>query len=246
MMNDPTIMRKIAHVGLHSYSKDGGGSAGTREYLRDCPYPDLTFWMTEFNEWCPTCDSGTRGNYDWTYCRGTAEYLLGHLANGASAGIVWEGYDSYYAHPPATWSFWGLFAVDDEKAQRKSYTPRKNFFTLTQVSRFIRPGARRVAVLGRPAPLSHLLAFQHATLGQLTIVGINSSAAPVTLRATLTSLPQPINLTLYYTSATTNLARGADVVVREDKFTASMTATIPADCVFTLATRGAPPSEPDR
>ena len=44
-----------------------------------------------------SCENGTKGTYDWTYTRGTAEYLLAHLLNGASGSQVWEGYDSSYA-----------------------------------------------------------------------------------------------------------------------------------------------------
>ena len=59
------------------------------------------------------------------------------LAEGASAGIVWEGYDSQYVefnpttggNDPPNWSYWGLFAVDDINAAVKTYTPRKGFYT---------------------------------------------------------------------------------------------------------------------
>ena len=54
--------------------------------------------MTEFNVWCDSCENGTSGTNDWSYARGTAEYLLAHLLNGASGSQVWEGYDSKYAH----------------------------------------------------------------------------------------------------------------------------------------------------
>ena len=102
MMADPVVMAKVAHFGVHSYSDGGSGSSGVYAYLQASAYPDRTFWVTEFNVWCSTCDSGTRGTYDWAYCKGTADYLLNHLANNASGGIVWEGYDSYYlrTHPP--------------------------------------------------------------------------------------------------------------------------------------------------
>ena len=132
MMADPTIMAKLAHYGIHSYSKDGNGSDGVLDSIQKSIYPNRTFWMTEFNVWCNTCDSGQRGTYDWAYCCGTAEYLLRHLANGASGGIIWEGYDSYYKHPPSTWSFWGLFAIDNENAPSKNiYNPEKFLYRCT-------------------------------------------------------------------------------------------------------------------
>jgi O-glycosyl hydrolase len=230
MMADAVVMGKLAHFGVHSYSSGGGGSSGVYTYLQGSAYPDRTFWMTEFNVWCSTCDGGTRGTYDWAYCEGTANYLLSHLANGASGGTVWEGYDSYYVHPPTAWSFWGLLGVDNENAAVKTYTPRKNFYTVAQISKFVRPGAQRIGVSGSSSPFSPLLAFKHTGLGQITIVGINSSGSAATLSGALASLPTVPHLDLYYTSPTANLANGGSVAVNNGTFSA----TIPADCVFTL------------
>jgi O-glycosyl hydrolase len=230
LMADPAIMTRLAHVGMHSY--DGSSaSAAAYNYIRASAYPDRTLWVTEFNVWCNTCDSASRGTYDWAYCRGTAEYLLNHLGNGASGGIVWEGYDSFYQHGPATWSFWGLFAVDNENAAVKTYTPRKNFYTVAQISRWVRPGARRIQVTGTAAPFSLLQAFQHPDSGQVTLVGINTSSRAAVLNGSLVALPDVPLLELDYTSATTNLAYGGTVTPSNNTFKA----TIPADCVFTLS-----------
>jgi O-glycosyl hydrolase len=231
MMADPVIMAKLKHFGVHSYSAAGGGSAGVRSFILDSAYPDRTFWMTEFNVWCSGCDSGTKGTYDWAYCKGTADYLLAHLLNGASACFPWEGYDSIYAHHGYAWSYWGLFAVDNIDAPVKTYTPRKHFYTVAQISKWVRPGAQRIKVSGTTSPFTPLLAFKHEGLGQVTIVGINTSGSAATLSGTLASLPAVSYLDLYYTSATTNLAYVRTVAVTNGNFTT----TIPADCVFTLA-----------
>ncbi len=231
MLADPVVMGKVAHFGMHSYSDGGGGSAGVYSFIESSAYPDRTFWMTEFNVWCPVCDFGQLGTYDWTYCKGTAEYLMQHLLNNASAGLVWEGYDSQYNYEsPLEWSFWGLFAVDNTNAVDKTYTARKHFYTLSQISKYVRPGAQRIGVSGSVSSLSPLLAFNHPTLGQITIVGINTSSSATTLSGALASLPTVPYLNLYYTSATTNLANGGSVAVNNGVFSA----TIPANCVFTL------------
>ena len=177
LIADPVVMAKLKHFGIHSYSGGGGSSAGVLSFIQSSPYPDRTFWMTEFNVLCSGCDAGTKGTYDWTYCRGTADYLLNDLLNGASAGLVWEGYDSIYAHGSYQWSFWGLLAVDDTNAPVKTYTPRKNFYTVAQISKWVRPGAQRIDVSGSTSPFSPLVAFKQADSGQLTIVGINSSSS---------------------------------------------------------------------
>ena len=231
MMADPVVMSKVAHFGVHSYQDGGSNSAGVYSYIQGSDYPNRSLWVTEFNVQCGPCDSGVLGTYDWTYCEGTAEYLMQHLLNNASAGLVWEGYDSQYNYyNPLQWSFWGLFGVDDTNAVDKTYTARKDFYTLAQISKWVRPGAQRIGVSGSVASLSPLLAFEHAGLGQITIVGINTSASAATLSGALASLPTVSYLDLYYTSANTNLADGGSVAVNNGTFSA----TIPADCVFTL------------
>jgi O-glycosyl hydrolase len=230
MLADPVVMAKVGHVGLHSYGGGGQDSTGIAALLTNSPYPSLNFWITEFNVSCSTCDDGIPGTYDWNYCEGTAAYLLYHLLNGASGGLVWEGYDSIYAHHGYVWSYWGLFAVDDETAPVKTYTPRKNFYTLSQITKWVRPGAQRIGVTGADWPLTPLVAFKHPTSGQLTLVGINNDTAAAPLNGTLASLRGLTHLDLYYTTATTNLAFAGSVLVSNDTFSA----LIPADSVFTL------------
>ncbi|HOX56343.1 MAG TPA: putative Ig domain-containing protein [Candidatus Paceibacterota bacterium] len=238
MMADPVIMAKLKHFGVHSYNSGGQGSSGVRSYIANSAYADRTFWLTEFGVMCQPCEDGIRGNNDWSYARGTVEYLLAHLLNGASGSQVWEGYDSRYAHGPAyngvsgtnKWSYWGLIAVDNPTNTPKTYTPRKQFYTHAQVSRWVRPGAQRINVTGATSPFSPLLAFKHTALDQLTIVGINTSGSGATLKGTNASLLVVPHLDLYYTSATTNLAWGSRVPVTNGTFSA----TIPANCVFTL------------
>ena len=229
IMNDPVVMAKLACFGEHSYLAGGGNSAGVYNFLQQSAYPDRRFWMTEFNVWCSSCENGSGGATGWSYFRGSAEYLLAHLANGASAGLVWEGYDSYYLIRNS-WSYWGLFAVDNINANPKTYTPRKNFYTLAQISKFVAPGAWRIAVNGTTSPLV-LLAFYHPITGQLALTGVNTGSSAVSLSATLTNLPPVSGLDLYFTSSTTNLAHAATVPITNGVFTA----TVPADCVFTFS-----------
>jgi O-glycosyl hydrolase len=230
MLADPVIMAKLKHFGVHSYTGGGGQSTGVYGLITNSAYPDRTFWMTEFNKWCDGCDTGQVGNYGWDYTRATAEYLLWDMLNGASGGMVWEGYDSIYAHHGYSWSYWGLFGVDDINAPVKTYTPRKHFYTLSQISKWVRPGSRRIGITGSASTFSPLVAFKHDGLGQVTIVGLNTSTSAATLDATLTNLPAVSSMSLYYTSATTNLALAGTAAVSNGAFSIQ----VPADCVFTL------------
>jgi hypothetical protein len=150
------------------------------------------------------------------------------LANGASAGLVWEGYDSWYPHH-LDWSFWGLLAVDDKNAFPKTYTPRKSFYTMAQITKFVRPGARRIGLNGSLGSLE-LLAFYHYELGQLTLTGINTAGSGGLLAGTLQSLPGINSLDLYYTDSATNLAHSAIIPVTNGAFQVA----VPGDCIFTL------------
>ena len=119
--------------------------------------------------------------------------------------------------------------MDNINATPKTYTPRKTFYTLAQIAKFVRPGARRILLSGSTSPFQ-MLSFYHSGSGQLTITGINPDASSRSLSGTLANLPAITNLALYYTSSTTNLCRGATFPLTGGSFAA----TIPADCVFTL------------
>jgi hypothetical protein len=158
---------------------------------------------------------------------------------------VWEGYDSQLtdfnaatggSNPPH-WSCWGLFAVNDKNAVPKTYTPRKGFYTVAQITRFVRPGARQIDVSGSTAGLT-LLAFYKTNSGQLTLTGANTNSSASSLSCALTSLPAIPSLDLYYTSSTTNLCYGGSVAVTNGAFSV----VAPADCVFTLTSANHAPS----
>jgi O-glycosyl hydrolase len=231
MTNDPVVMAKLAHFSVHSYAANGNGSENVYDFINQSPYPDRSFWVTEFNVWCAPCEDSEYGTYDWTYCRGTAEYLLGHLGLGASGAMVWEAYDSYYTNIGSPyWSFWGIFGVDDTNAEPLTYTARKDFYTLAQITKFVRPGAQMIGVSDPTDPFE-VLAFRHPVTGQFTITGVNTNSDTATLTATLVSMPPISSLELYYTDAHTNLCHSATLTINNNAFTT----TIPADCVFTLS-----------
>jgi hypothetical protein len=232
MMNDSNVMAKLADFGIHGYLGVSAGSAGVYNFLQQSAYPNLHFWVTEYNVWCQICQTGGQGTNNWDYFRGTAEYLLSQLADGASGGMVWEGYDSVYRNnnnDGLHWSFWGLFAVNDTNAVPKTYTARKNFYTLSQITEFVRPGAQQIDVSGSTS-LEYLLAFYNTNNGQITLTGVNTNSSATSLSCALTSLPAIPGLELYYTSSATNLCYGGSVALTNDAFSV----VVPADCVFTL------------
>jgi O-glycosyl hydrolase len=228
IMEDPLVMAKLAHFGLHSYADYGDGAWGVSDLIQGSAYPDKTFWMTEFNVWCDVCEWGNQRTNGWDYFLGTASYLLNYLDYGASAGLVWEAYDSFYPHHNA-WSFWGLYAVDDTNAFPLTYTPQKNFYTLAQITKFIRPGARMIGTSNDEGDLN-VRSFYHAGFGQLTLVGINTDSQAQDVNVSLQSLPLISSIDLYYTSSSTDLCYSATVAVTNGNLVVS----VPGDCIFTL------------
>ncbi len=238
IMSDSVVMAKVGHFGMHSYSANGSGSAGVSSYLKSSAYPNMTFWMTEFNVWCQVCQTGGAPTNNWAYFRGAAEYLLSHLANNASAGFIWDACDSPYLNnydDGIHWTYWGLFGVNSINASPKIYTARKNFYTLAQITKYVRPGAVRIDVSGGTSTLSSL-AFYSASTGQLAITGVNTASGSTTLSGNLKSLSSIGSLELYYTDANNNLRDNGAVSVNNGSFSV----TIPGDCVYTLVASGTP------
>jgi hypothetical protein len=184
--------------------------------------------MTEFNVWCDVCEYGNQRTNGWDYFLGTASYLLNYLDYGASAGLVWEASDSFYPHHHA-WSFWGLYAVDDTNAVPLTYTPQKNFYTLAQITKFVRPGARMIGASNEGGNVN-VRSFYFDGSGQLTLVGINTDSEAQDLNVSLQSLPPIASFDLYYTSGSTDLCYSATVAVTNGNFAV----TVPGDCIFTL------------
>ena len=241
MLGSSQVMSNVAHFGAHSYQGGGTGSSGIASTIASSSYPNTTFWMTEFNNQCNSCYEGVynTNNYSWTYCSDTAQYLIYHLGNGASAGLAWEGYDSYYELLPLTWvtsgqqvagwSFYGLFGVDNTNAVSKTYTARKSFYTMSQISAFVPPGAQRLSMTGSQTMSFTMLAFYDPVSGRVTLTGFNTgsqTSEPITLQ----SLPAVSNFTLYYTDPSNNLKQSTTFPVASGSFTA----TIPGNCIFTL------------
>ncbi|HXB59122.1 MAG TPA: LamG-like jellyroll fold domain-containing protein [Candidatus Acidoferrales bacterium] len=237
MMNDPLVMGKVAHFGAHFYQTGGGDPTAMSSFIQQSAYPDTPWWATECGVWCSSCNDGVSGDGSWAYAQGTASWLLYLLGEGASACIVFEAYDSQYygynaqtgQNTPATWSFWGLMAVDNINATPRTYTPRKQFYTFAQIAKFVRPGAQRINVSASPSGVT-MLAFYNTNNGQFTVTGVNSNTTTTSLSCVLTSLPAIPSLDLYYTTSATNLAQGAPVGVTNGIFSVA----IPANSVFTL------------
>jgi O-glycosyl hydrolase len=222
MLADYTLMPSIAHIGLHSYDGNTGDLAST---IVHSAYPSRTLWMTEYSAWCDGCDTGAPNPNNWQFAVETVDHLLNFIEQGASSALVYDGYDSYYEHH-GSMGYWGLLGYD---ATKKTYTPRKRFYTVAQVVKFARPGMTRIGATSS-SDAQRVFAFTNSQTGALTIVGLNPTGAPQSLRGTLLHVPGVSRLALYQTTPTENMSRASDVLVSQGAFSAK----IAPNSVFTL------------
>jgi len=224
MMKDPVIMSHLAHIGVHSY---GGYFKGFTDYVEKSAYPKTSHWVTEWNAWCQGCDEGILGEYNYTFASKCVNHLIDLLQHGAQAAIAWEGYDSYYEHhAPSPFSYWGMLAYNKET---NTYTPRRNFYAIQQVARFIHPGSKRIFTSNIGDSI-RTVAYYDSAQHQFALAGVNQTGGPVTFDGILSGLPARSKLQLYVTDETHNVSKIADVAVHGKYFTVQ----IPKKCIFTL------------
>ena len=205
MVANPALMAKLAHFGLHNYA---GYTAHAEAAIQSSAYPGKNFWMTEVtNIWD----------------------ALPEIAQGTTATIVWDGYDSVYNHailagrgttPPNDAGNGPAFL--DYDTATGLYTPRKAFYEHMQLFRSVEPGARRIAVAVSNADLD-VLAFHHPNTNRITIVGRNAGSGSVTFGGSLVNLPAISSLQFYPTDASFNAQKMSDVPVSGNAFTVTVT-----------------------
>lgn len=224
LMEDTLIWGRVAHLGFHSY---GGYEHDIQGFIKNSPYPETTYWVTEWNAWCNGCDDGKVGSYDYDYAKRAVKFLLQFLQNGATGCLAFEAYDSYYEHhAPSLFSYWGILAYN---ANAGTYTPRKNFYAFSQVSKFVPPGAWRINTSYSDSNIV-MLAFYDSLTRRVTVAGINLANTRVNIRGVLANLPAVKVFQVYHTDSVKNLHKDIDISVKNKSFET----TIPADCIFTI------------
>ena len=227
LMKDSIVMRKMAHIGLHSYA---GYYANADSLLKQSAYPKTTFWVTEWNAWRDGLDDGKIGVYDYKFASQCVDLLLDLLKNGATGALEWEGYDSYYEHHyPSLFSYWGILGYDRKK---KTYSPRKHFYAIQQVSRFVPPGSWQIDLNKSPKGL-RILAFENEKTNQLILTGINKSTQPITVEVKIINLPGIGNFEMYHTDSLVNVQKDSDVLLSGQ----TLKVVIPAGSIFTLVSK---------
>jgi O-glycosyl hydrolase len=221
---DPVIMASMAYAGLHSYA---GYYAPASDFLKRSSYPTTSLWMTECNAWRNGLDNGVKGIYDFNFARECVTHIIDLIKNGANACLLWEGYDSYYEHhAPSPFSYWGILGFDPGSG---TYYPRKHFYGISQVSKFIPQDSWQIALQDNlKMPLA---AFFDQVSGRVTLVGINKKPVPELLSVGFKNAVGLTSMEMFITGEANNFRKMPDVNVRGG----ALSIIIPPDCIFTLA-----------
>jgi len=225
LMKDSLVMSAISRFGVHSYS---GYYAHVDSLIKHSPFPEMKFWVTEWNAWRDGLDDGIKTNYNYDFAAQCMGYLMDFLKNGAAGALVWEGYDSYYDHhAPSPFSYWGILEYDKEN---KIYIPRKHFFAIAQVSRYITPGSWQIALTSSDTTVKALAFFNPAT-NDPVITGINPYEKPVQVEISLDNLPAVNSGHLVFTDSVNDLRMQKKY--HPDK-KGKFKITVPANCIYTF------------
>ncbi len=225
MMKDPFIMSRISRFAVHSY---GGYYAPVDSLISHSSFPDRKFWVTEWNAWRDGLDDGIMTAYNYRFAAQCMGYLLDLLKNGAAAALIWEGYDSYYDHhAPSLFSYWGILSYNKEN---KTYTPRKHFYAISQISKYVTPGSWRVE-LQSSDDNAQALAFFSPSRNAPVIVGLNSYNKALQINLSLNNLPDITSVQLIFTDSLSDLKK--QKIYFPDK-KGKFKILVLANCIYTL------------
>ncbi|MBX2921648.1 MAG: CehA/McbA family metallohydrolase [Chitinophagaceae bacterium] len=225
MMKDSLIMSHVSRFAVHSYS---GYYAPVDSLIKHSAFPGMKFWVTEWNAWRDGLDDGIMTAYNYEFAAQCMSHLLELLKNGAAAAMVWEGYDSYYDHhAPSLFSYWGILGYDKEN---KTYAPRKHFYAISQVSKYITPGMWQVELQSSDNN-AMALAFFNPEKNAPVIVGLNSYNKPVKMELSIDNFPSVASAQLIFTDSVNNLK--IQKTYLPDK-KGKLKVEVPANCIYTI------------
>lgn len=242
-LGDPELKEAIGNkIASHSYWSDYSKPGDDRLVkLRELLVANLKKYDAEAKYWMSE------------YC------ILGDYGPGRDLGMDPALYVARTIHfdlteaNAAAWQWWtavskvdykdGLIYTDfNEAGDEQNILTSKILWALGNYSKFIRPGAVRIALTGLDEGAdSELLgsAYVHAEEQTVTAVFVNNSEEDKRIQLSLKGMDQSKSIALmesYITSAGRDLARGEDIAVLDDH---SFEAVIPAKSVVTLTGRGA-------
>ncbi|ASN51488.1 glycosyl hydrolase [Sinomonas sp. R1AF57] len=221
LLANPSVVAKIARIGIHSYS---GDSAGVPQSVHVGPLANAGVWATEFNAWCDACDSGAPPPGAWDQASAMAHDLLAMIDQGVTGAQLYDAWDGYYEHHSSV-GYWGALAYD---AGSGAYTPRRSFDVLALAVKNIPPGAVRLSTSGAASVDAD--AFLVPSSGEITVVGINRSSSVQRFRVAVQGTPSKAPTTLSVVDPAVAGVGLSTVSAQGDPFVVS----VPAGAMFAL------------
>jgi glucosylceramidase len=172
VLNDPAAKKYVAGVAWHCY--DGEVSAQGR--VHDA-HPDVDAYFTECSggEWAP--------KFDETLAWMTRNLVIGSTRSWARGVLLWNlALDEKHGpHKGGCGNCRGVVTIDSATG---AVTRNVEYYALGHVSKFVRPGARRIASTSGVAGVE-TVAFRNADDGSKALIALNTAAAAraLTIRA---------------------------------------------------------------
>lgn len=163
LLGDPEAAKYLWGLGIHWYVSDDFAAA-SRVHAR---YPDKPIVFTE------GCMEGGKNLGRWEHGEGYATQMIGDFKNWVAAYIDWNVVLDQRGGPNHVGNFCDAPVIVDTNTKEVRYGP--SFYYIAHFSRFVKPGAHRIAS-SRVDGLDSV-AFQNPD-GSLVAIVMNKAAAP--------------------------------------------------------------------
>jgi glucosylceramidase len=165
VLSDATARKYVQGVAWHCY----GGDVNAQSTVHDA-YPDKDAYFTECSggEWSPKFDE----NLKWT----VSTLIIGATRNWSRGTLLWNlALDPKGSpHLGGCGNCRGVITIDTATG---TYSRNNEYYALAHASKFVRPGARRIASDGGDKDLPNV-AFRNADDNSKVLIVVNNADQP--------------------------------------------------------------------
>jgi glucosylceramidase len=165
ILGDPAVAKYVWGLGVHWYVSEDF-AASSRVHAK---YPDKVLLFTE------GCWEGGKNLGIWEHGEGYATQMIGDFKNWVTGYIDWNIVLDQRGGPNHVGNFCDAPVIVDTHTKEVRYGP--SFYYIAHFSKFVLPGAHRIASSGGPTGLDSI-AFANPD-GSLAAVVMNKTDAPV-------------------------------------------------------------------
>lgn len=229
LVKSEKLRDRIGAFSLHDYADlPPEAYQMVQDEVAASPCAGKRLWFGEFG------DLEQSGEIEWPVAWWMASRLLDHLAGGFQASLVWDAFDNYHDHD-AWWTIYGIL-----RTGLRAFTPKKRYYALKQVFRYVKPSFHRVAV-SCDSPDVRVVAFTNADHSELTVVGMNISPEKTAYcNVQVKGMPSEMaagSASYLRTRSDENCFKTGQIPMRGGNWPfLGLAAQVPAETIFTLTT----------